>query len=396
MTLQKRPFGQVSASVNEKAPDIRGRTVVENQMNRRTFLMGGLGAALSAPLLGASSRGQFDAAAAVLEQASTDGVIRAASLSVIHAKDEYHRAFGAAKSPDAMFLLASISKTFSIAAVMTLVDKLKLRLDDPVVKYLPEFSAGPRSQITLAQLLTHTSGLPDQLPENAALRKRHASLAEFVEGAVQTPLLFEPGKKYSYSSMGILLASEVGRRIAGGDFRDFVDRAVYKPLDLQHSAMGLGRFRLEDLILNQTEKAAPESGGGDPTAKDWDWNSVYWRTLGAPWGTAHGSAPDVARFYFEFMHPTERMMKPETARLMIRNHNPEGVAPRGLGFAVGSRSGAPGCSAKTFGHGGSTGTLVWADPGTDTVCAVLTTLPGGAVTPHPRDVASGLVAKAVS
>jgi CubicO group peptidase (beta-lactamase class C family) len=364
-------------------------------LTRRSFLLGALGGSLSAPLWGAVRRGKFDDAAAVLEKAAADGVVRASSLCVLHGKEEFARAFGEAKSTDAMFLLASISKTITIAAVMTLVEQEKLRLDDPVMKFIPEFSADPRPTITVGQLMTHTSGLPDQLPENGALRKRHASLAEFVHVAVSTPLLFEPGRKYSYSSMGILLASEVARRISRVDFGELVDRAVFQPLGLKRLVMGLGRFKMEDVILNQTDKAAPESGGGDPTAKEWDWNSVYWRTLGAPWGTAHGSAPDLARFYADFLHPSGQMMKPDTSRLMIRNHNPQGITPRGLGFAIGSHSGGPGCSEKTFGHGGSTGTMVWADPASDTVCAVLTTLPGGAVTPHPRNVASDLVAKAV-
>jgi CubicO group peptidase (beta-lactamase class C family) len=90
------------------------------------------------------------------------------------------------------------------------------------------------------------------------------------------------------------------------------------------------------------------------------------------------------------------MMKPDTARLMIRNHNGDGIVPRGLGFSVGRGSGSPGCSEKTYGHSGSSGTLAWADPATDTVCVVLTTLPGAAAKPHPLRVASDLVAKAVS
>jgi len=365
-------------------------------MDRRTFLKSGLGAALSAPLLAAVKRDKFDAAAEVLAKAAAEGQVRAASLCVRHGKDVFARPFGEATSVDALFLLASITKTLTAAAVMTLVDDGKLRLDDPVVKFLPEFSAAPRNKITLAQLLTHVSGLPDQLPENQELRKRHAGLPDFVEAALRTPLLFEPGARYSYSSMGILLASEVARRISGSDFREFVDRVVFQPLEMKRAAMGLGRFKREDLVLNQVEKAAPESGAGDPAAKEWDWNSPYWRKLGAPWGTAHCSAPDLARFYAEFLHPTERMLKPETARLMVKNHNPEGFAPRGLGFAVGKGAGSPGCSEQTFGHSGSSGTLAWADPATDTVCVVLTTLPGGAAKPHPLRLASDLVAKAVS
>lgn len=361
-------------------------------MDRRSFLMG----ALSTPLLGAMKPEKFDDAAAVLAKAISEGSIQAASLCVRQGKDEYARSFGGAKSPDAMFLLASITKTLTAAAVVTLIDQGKLGLDDPVVKHVPEFSEGQRRQIKLSDLLTHRSGLPDQLPENAALRRAHASLADFVAATVKTPLLFEPGKRFSYSSMGILLASEIARRVSGSSIHDLVDRGVLQPLGMKRSAMGLGRFKLEDVILNQVEKAAPEAGAGDPTAKEWDWNSPWWRALGAPWGAAHASAPDVARFFAEFLHPTDRMMKPDTARLMVKNHNPDGLAPRGLGFAMGMRSASPGCSEKTFSHSGSSGTFAWADPATDTVCVVLTTLPGRAITPHPMHVSADLVAKAVS
>src|SRR5439155_10012908 len=131
-------------------------------------------------------------------------------------------------------------------------------------------------------------------------------LAEFVEAAIRTPLLYEPGTRYSYSSMGILLASEVARRITGTDFLEFIDRAVFQPLEMKHSALGLGRFKREDLMLNQVDKAAPESGSGDPAAKDWDWNSPYWRALGAPWGTAPAWPPDVAPYPPECFLPRIR------------------------------------------------------------------------------------------
>ena len=140
-------------------------------MNRRTFL----GTALSTPILAAVKRDKFDAAAAVLAKAAADGRIQAASLCVRHGKETFARPFGAAASADAMFLLASITKTLTAAAVVTLADRGKLRLEDPVAKFIPEFSAGPRSGITVAQLLTHVSGLPDQLPENQELRKRSSS-----------------------------------------------------------------------------------------------------------------------------------------------------------------------------------------------------------------------------
>jgi CubicO group peptidase (beta-lactamase class C family) len=160
---------------------------------------------------------------------------------------------------------------------------------------------------------------------------------------------------------------------------------------MEHSAQGLGRFKLEEMVPCQTERAAPEAGGGDPTAKDWDWNSPYWRKLGAPWGGTHASAPDVASFLAEFLNETGAVIKPETARLMVTNHNPRGLTPRGLGLNVGSPAGTAGCSDKTFGHTGSTGTIAWADPATHTICVVFTSLPARAVQPHPRDVAANAI-----
>src|SRR5207253_1978132 len=113
-----------------------------------------------------------------------------------------------------------------------------------------------------------------------------------------------------------------------------------RPLEMRHSAQGLGPFKLEDMVPVQTEHAAPESGGGDPNARDWDWNSSWWRSLGAPWGGTHASAPDLAKFLAEFLHEKGACLKPETARLIRRNHNPAGLAPRGLGWNIGASAGS--------------------------------------------------------
>ena len=293
-----------------------------------------------------------------------------------------------------MFLLGSISKPICVTALMTLFDRGEFKLDEPLAKFIPAFKGNGRNNVTIQHLLTHSSGLPDQLPENNVLRKKHSPLAEFVDRAIGTPLLFAPGSKYQYSSMGILLATHVAERISGADILTLVEKAVFQPLKMQHSAQGLGRFKLEDMVPCQTEFGAPEAGAGDPSAKEWDWNSPYWRKLGVPWGGTHCSAPDVGRFLAEFLHAKGAAVKPETARLMIQNHNPPALAPRGLGFNVGTAAGSKGCSEKTFGHTGSTGTIAWADPATETICVVLTSLPGRAADPHPRTLASDRVAAA--
>jgi CubicO group peptidase (beta-lactamase class C family) len=81
---------------------------------------------------------------------------------------------------------------------------------------------------------------------------------------------------------------------------------------------------------------------------------------------------------------------------MVGNHNPPGIRPRGLGFDIGKRAGGAGVCRGAFGHEGSTGTLCWADPASDAVFVVLTTLPLGAASPHPCAAASQLVAEALS
>ena len=73
-------------------------------------------------------------------------------------------------------------------------------------------ASSPRWRHQVRQLLTHTAGLPDMLPANLALREARAPLADFVEEALTTPLLFTPGTDHSYSSMGILLAAEIVER----------------------------------------------------------------------------------------------------------------------------------------------------------------------------------------
>src|SRR5262245_54101994 len=297
-------------------------------MRRRTLLGTALALANASPLLAALRGGLWDDAANVLERAAAVKRVESAALHVAQRGESFTRHFGRAGSADAMFLLGSISKPINVTAVMTLFDRGEFGLDDRVRKFLPEFAGDGRDEVTIRHLLTHTSGLPDQLAENNALRKERAPLSEFARLAMRTSLGFAPGTRYQYSSMGILLATRIGELLSGSDILELVDRTVFQPLGMKHSAQGLGRFKLEDLVACQMEGAAPESGGGDPHAREWDWNSTYWRKLGAPWGGTHASAPDLARFLGEFLRARGKVLKPGTARLMIENHNPAGLTPR--------------------------------------------------------------------
>ena len=277
---------------------------------------------------------------------------------------------------------------------MLLVDRGQAKLDDPVQKFIPEFEEGDRKRITIRHLLTHTSGLPDQLPENVELRKRHAPLEEFVELSLKTPLLFRPGTQVKYQSMGLLLAAEVARKITGESFPQFLDKEVFTPLRMRKTALGLGKLKLEQTETCQVGKAPGLYGGGADDTKSWDWNSPYWRNLAAPWGGAHSTGPDIARFLEYFLEPDGSLLRPETARSMIVNQTKGLNQPRGLGFVVEPGSFGKACSNRTFGHGGATGTITWADPTTGLTCVILTTLPSNVSNESLLHPASDLVAAA--
>ncbi|QDU75376.1 Esterase EstB [Bremerella volcania] len=347
---------------------------------------------LSAKVCAADQPNGWEEADKVLQQATASGQVKSATLHVLQKGSAVTRAYGASTTNDSMFLLGSISKPICVTALMRLYDQNEFQLSDKLSKYLPKFTGEGRENVTLRHVLTHTSGLPDQLANNAELRRSHAKLTKFVEHAQQAPLSFAPGTRYQYSSMGILLATHIAEKLSGKDILSLVEETVFRPLKMERSAQGLGRFSLDDMVPAQTEFAAPEAGSGDPTAKSWDWNSLYWRKLGAPWGTTHCSAPDVAKFLSEYLFERGTVLKPETARLVRTNQNPAGLKPRGIGFDVGPQLGGDGCSDETFGHTGSTGTLAWADPATETICVVLTSLPARAVDPHPRQLASAPIA----
>jgi len=330
----------------------------------------------------------MDLACGTLETAVASGQVAAAAIHVVRGGRTRFAAFGRGCDAGSMFLLGSISKPIAVAALLTLLDEGRVALEDPACRFLPEFTGDGRERITVRQLLTHVSGLPDQLPENDRLRAAHAPLTSFVEAATRTPLRFPPGARFGYSSMAILLAARIAEVVGGAEIRELVTRRVFEPLGMRHAAQGLGRFPPERMVPCQTDRAAPEAGGGDPRARDWDWNSPYWRSLGAPWGGTHASAADVATFLAACLDPPPGWLTADTARRMIADQNPPGLPRRGLGFALGPPLGGVDAGAGTFGHTGSTGTVCWADPATGTICVVLTSLPAIAADPHPRDEAA--------
>lgn len=323
-------------------------------MFRRDFVTG---------MLFAMRKDRLDNAQSLIRNLTQTGEVASAALLVRQGSFELVHGFGKAYATTP-FLLASITKPMTASAVLLLRDRGELALDQPVRKYLPKFSGGDRDLITVKNLLTHTSGLPDMLPENDELRKRHAPLSEFVERTYKTPLLFKPGTEVRYQSMGILLAATIAESIARMPLRDFLKKEIFDPLGMKRTSLGLGGRRVEDMARSQV----PETG--------WDWNSVYWRDLGAPWGGAHADVADVARFLAAFQQPETRIWKSGTTREMTSNQNQGLKEAWGLGWRLQQGGGlGKSSSASTYGHSGSTGTLAWADPESKTTFVLLTSKP---------------------
>jgi beta-lactamase class C len=293
------------------------------------------------------------------------GEVSAATFLMRQRGFEFARAYGQARI-DTPFIIASPTKPMTVSAVMWLRERKQLALSDPVGKYLPQFKGEGRAAVTIKHLLTHTSGLPDMLPENVELRRRHAPISEFVAQTCRTKLLFRAGEKVSYQSMGILLAAAIVEEITGQSMPAFLAVNIFAPLRMLQTSLDLGGRTIAETAQCQV----PEND-----RSDWDWNSPYWRNLGAPWGGAHSTVHDLATFVEAFMSPGSVPWEQSTRREMLEIQTGELRPAYGLGWVREPGAFGRTCSPATFGHYGATGTVAWHDPESHVTCVLLTTRP---------------------
>ena len=330
------------------------------------------------------SEQQLERAASLLAKQVETGPISAAAIAVVRRnKIVLARGFGRLThdsdspevSADSIFLLASITKPVTACALMILVDRGLISLDDPVAHYIPEFQGGERARVRVRNLLSHISGLPDMLPQNRDLRRAHAPLSEFVAGAAQTPLLYSPGTSFRYQSKGVLLAAEIVERVSGKRLRDFEKEEMFDPLGMKHSALGMGGWKINETVWVET---SPNANQAD--LERFGPNSAYWRDMGHPWGGMHSSALDLAILLKTMLNGGEyagrRVFSQAAVKAMTSEQNGSLNAPWGLGWAfrdslVWNFFGEL-VSEKTFGHTGATGTVAWADPERELLCVILT------------------------
>ena len=295
---------------------------------------------------------------------------------------------------DALFLVASLTKPVVAMAALRLVERGELTLGDPVRSFLPEYRGRGKGPTRLFHLLTHTAGLPDMLPENLELRERGAPLSEYVAGACEVDLLFDPGRGCRYSSMGYAVLGAVLEAAADCGLEELLVGEMFDALEMWDIYLGFP----EGLLMHLEPRVA-EVGQPDEVAFGHEhlWNGRDWRMLGAPWGGLLSTGTDLARFMACVANggrwEGHRVFSPASLAAATRNrlpdlrHVPEEdrrCRPWGLGWRPTwpSHSAYVGdlLSPAAFGHWGSTGCVMWCDPalggGTgDAWCVLLTTRP---------------------
>jgi CubicO group peptidase (beta-lactamase class C family) len=311
---------------------------------------------------------------------------------------------GAPVLMDTPFLIASITKPVVCAAVMKKVEEGCLSLSDRVAAHLPDFGRMNKESVTVRHLLTHTSGLPDMLPDNRALRQTHQSLSVFVDRICQVPLLFEPGTQISYQSCGIAILSALVEHLEDRTMPEILETDIFGPLGMEDSSLGIN----ENTRNRISEVKIPEAADGGPGGTDWDWNSAYWHGFAAPWGGMFSTARDLTVLCQMFLNGGNwhgvRVLGNPAIRAMTRDQTsgmallPESERRRqrwGLGWRI-AEAALFGdlVSERAFGHGGATGTVVWMDPESGISFVLLTNHAEAAQTLRPKlsDVIAGALA----
>ena len=302
-----------------------------------------------------------------------------------------HRALAPSVEPmtvDTVFDLASLTKPVATAAaVMTLVEEGRVRLDDPVVAYLPAFGAGggEREKVTVEQLLTHRGGLVADDPMDLYL----GTPAEIFARKYQRRLLNPPGRRFVYSDAGYEVLGELVRLVTGETLDVYARRTVFDPLGMfetEFRPAGKGG-KLPVARIAPTEKQDGVFLRGevhDPRA----------RALGGVAGHAglFGTADDLARYARALLGDGGGWLSPAGVAAMTRIRDFGDGDLRALGWDVEthySTSRGDLFPLGSFGHTGWTGTSMWLDPATDTFVIVLSARnhPDGAGNAIPAPVA---------
>lgn len=286
---------------------------------------------------------------------------------------------------DSLFRIASMTKPITALAIMQLAESGKLQVTDPVEKHLPEFLGQmlqvsqdqgtttlkkPARPITIKDLLTHTSGLPEYpAGMSDVYRTRKWTLNETTIALSQRPLLFEPGSKWQYCNPGIDTLGRIIEVVSGEAYDVYLDQHIFKPLGMVDTTAYPTAEQLDRLAMTYARRdgklvAAP---GG-----------VVDYAVGAkhpvPAGGLFSTADDLGKLYRCLLSggkvQDKQIISPAALAEMtrIQTLNPKGEliggVPWGYGFNVvrESKGVFEHVSPTSYGHGGAFGTQGWIDP----------------------------------
>jgi CubicO group peptidase (beta-lactamase class C family) len=302
---------------------------------------------------------------------------------------------------DSIFQIMSMTKPVTAIGIMMLAEEGKLALRDSVEQYLPEFhnqrvatNVGPDAArlripdhpITISDLLTHTAGIQDAAP--AAIHDypqlMNVPLDEVVRQLARQPLLFQPGRQWSYSSPGIEILGRLIEVCSGQKYEDFIADRILHPLGMKDTffyppADKMARIAM--VYVSKDGKLVRAPGtilGGDPAK--YRQGAVF----PAPGWGLYSTAEDLLRVYRMMLgkgvYEGRRYLSPFSVHVMTEAHT-AGIQPvgwmRGAGYGLAWEvvtdplGELAGHSIGTYGHGGAFGTQGWIDPRNELISILL-------------------------
>lgn len=305
---------------------------------------------------------------AFVEQAIAEGEMPGAVV-LIGTKDRllHRKAYGQrqieptpeAMTPDTVFDLASLTKPLVTAtSVLLLSEQGKIDIAAPVIRYLPEFGQAEKETVTVAQLLTHTSGL---IADNALRDYENGKEAAW-KNICSLKLTAPPGEKFIYSDVSYITLGMLVERVSGQPLNEFSAKQIFQPLQMTSTGYLPDKsLQARSAPMNQEQGEWIRGIVHDPRA----------RALGGVAGHAgvFSTADDLGHYARMVLHhgslAGERVLKPETVDLMLTSRPvPGGIRTWGWDRQTGfSHNKGDGMSNRAIGHGGFTGTGLWIDPG---------------------------------
>ncbi|HEX2252696.1 MAG TPA: serine hydrolase domain-containing protein [Thermoanaerobaculia bacterium] len=260
-------------------------------------------------------------------------------------------ATGRPATPDTVFGLGSITKTFTATALLQLRDAGRLRLDDPVARHLPWFQvqapAPDEEVITVRHLLTHTAGLPREAPFPYWTDRAFPSRDELVRAIREQVAGDVPGTRYRYSNLGIAVAGMVVEAASGMAWGDYVRRHVLAPLGMESTFVDFASVPPERFATGYLTR--PDEGAPPPVAPATEAAAL------APAASMASTVRDLARYLSAHAAGSTApgagapLLRATTRREMQRVHwlSESWSSGRGLGWSVWRQS-----DRTLVGHGG--------------------------------------------